>query len=87
MTKRQATNYMSTICKLRDQEGNKRFDSPALHIKPQSSRTKRYAISVHDSKTGHTLSFQTGHEAAQFLKQQRVKRAASVRRLQPAGHK
>jgi len=87
MTKRQATHYSERICELRDPEGNKRFDSPAFHIKPHSSHTKRYAISVHDINTGHTLSFQTGHEAAQFLKQQKAKRRASVRRLQPAGHK
>ena len=82
MTRQQTTHYIREILAVRDDEGNRKFDSVALIRKPQSRRGQRYAISVRDVKSGHTLRLSTKREAAVFLKKckrgRRTARAASI---------
>lgn len=82
MTRQQTTYYIKEILAVRDDEGNRKFDSVALIRKPQSRRGQRYAISVRDVKSGHTLRLSTKREVALFLKKckrgRRTAQAASI---------
>jgi hypothetical protein len=83
MTKRQTTNYIKEILAIKDEEGNRKFDSVALIRKPQSRRGQRYAISVRDVTSGQTVRLSTKREVALFLKKckrgRRTARTASIR--------
>ena len=82
MTRQHTTHYIKEILAVRDDEGNRMFDSVALIRKPQSRRGQRYAISVRDVKSGHTLRLSTKREVALFLKKckrgRRTAQAASI---------
>jgi hypothetical protein len=80
MTKHQTNHFIKEILAITDEEGKNLFDSVALIRKPQSRRGQRFAISVRDVRSGHTLRLSTRHEVALFIKQQKKRRGKTSRR-------